>query len=63
MKNEIARLIAKRDNISFSEACAVVEDCANLIEDALERGNYQACEDILMEELSLEPDYLDSFFF
>ena len=63
MKNDIARLIAMRDNISFSEAYAEVKECANLMEDAIARGNYQECEDILREELGLEPDYMDGFLF
>jgi len=60
---ELADMIAKRDNISFEEAMAEVRDTAAEMEDAFFTGSLTQAEDILREDLGLEPDYLDIFIF
>ena len=60
---ELAQMIAKRDSISYTEGLAAVRDCATMMEDAFMNGNLNDVEDILREELGLEPDYLDLFIF
>lgn len=60
---ELADMIAKRDNISFEEAMAAVRDTAVEMEDAFFTGSLTQAEDILRTSLSLEPDYLDLFIF
>ena len=60
---ELARMIAKRDNISYEEGLAAVRDCAAEMEEAFMNGNLDEVEDILRQNLSLEPDYLDLFIF
>lgn len=60
---ELANMIAKRDNISYTEALAAVRDAAAMMEDAFINGNLTEAEDILHYELGLEPDYLDLFIF
>jgi hypothetical protein len=60
---ELADMIAKRDNISFEEAMAAVRDTAAEMEDAFFTGSLTQAEDILREDLGLEPDYLDLFIF
>lgn len=59
--NELAEMIAKRDSISFEEAMRAIKDTATMIEDAFMDGNLNACDDILREQLGLEPDYMLSF--
>jgi hypothetical protein len=56
--NGIIRIVARRDHLTIGEATEAVEDCINLIEDAVARGCYEEAEDILREELGLEPDFL-----
>jgi len=60
---ELAQMIAKRDNISYDEALAAVRDCAVEMEQAFYKGSLTEVEDILREDLGLEPDYLDLFIF
>ena len=60
---ELAAMIAQRDNISFEDALAIVRDCAADMEYAFYNGNLFEAEDILREDLGLEPDYLDLFIF
>lgn len=60
---ELAKMIAKRDGISYTEGLAAVRDCAAEMEEAFMNGNLDEVEDILKCSLSLEPDYLDLFIF
>ena len=58
---ELAQMIAKRDNISYNEALAAVRDTAAEMELAFMNGSLDEVEDILKYNLSLEPDYMDIF--
>lgn len=59
---ELARLIAKRDNISLNEAQIIVGETAEEINSAIARGDsYDEVMDILRDFLNLEPDYIDLF--
>ena len=60
---ELAKLIQKRDNISYKEALTAVRDCAVDMETAFFNGNLDLAELILKEDLGLEPDYMDLFIF
>jgi len=60
---ELAEMIAKRDEISYDEALAAVRDCAAEMELAFMNGALDEAEDILRVALQLEPDYLDLFIF
>lgn len=61
--DELAEMISERDKISYVEALAAVRDCAAEMEFAFMEGNLNKAEDILREDLGLEPDYLDIFIF
>ena len=56
---EIIKILMRRDGISEVEAENLIEECMEEMNDAIMRGNYQECEDILASYLGLEPDYLD----
>lgn len=58
---ELAEMIAQRDEISYEEALAAVRDCAADMEHAFYTGSINEAEDILREDLHIEPDYLDLF--
>ena len=60
---ELARMIARRDSISYEEALAVIRDTAADMEYAFYNGNLDLAETILREDLGLEPDYMDLFIF
>lgn len=60
---ELATMIANRDNISYDEAFETIRDCAADMEHAFYNGSLNEAEDILRGYLSLEPDYLDLFIF
>lgn len=60
---ELAQMIAKRDNISYNEAMIAVKDCAIDMEHAFYSGSLDEAENILRDYLGLEPDYLDLFIF
>ncbi len=57
---DLASMIARRDNISENEAMNLVEGCRNEIEDILAHdGTLFDAEDAVASWLGLEPDYLD----
>lgn len=60
---ELAEMIANRDSISYNEALACVRDTAADMEHAFYNGSLNEAEDILREDLGLEPDYMDLFIF
>lgn len=60
---ELATMLSKRDGISYEEELAAIRDAAINMEHAFYNGNLNEAEDILREELGLEPDYLDLFIF
>lgn len=57
---DMARMIAKRDDISFNEAMELIDNCAEEIDCA---ESLDEVEDTLAYWLGLEPDYLDLFIF
>lgn len=60
---ELAEMLSKRDGISFEEEMAAIRDTAAELETAFYDGNLNLAEDILREDLGLEPEYLDLFIF
>lgn len=60
---ELAQMISKRDNISYTEAMAAIRDTAADMEQAFYNGNLDLAEQILREDLGLELDYMDLFIF
>ena len=59
--DELAEMIARRDDISLEEAMAAIRDTAGDLENAFYNGNIDLAEIILAEDLGIEPDYLDLF--
>lgn len=60
---ELAKMISKRDNISYEDALAAIRDTAADMEYAFYNGNLDLAETLLREDLGLELDYLDLFIF
>lgn len=59
--NEIIRILMRRDGLTYEEAKEAYEDCRAEIMDALEGTNCMSLDEILQEELGLEPDYIFDF--
>ena len=60
---ELAEMIARRDSISVNEALIIIKDAVADMEYAFYNGNLDLAEQILAQDLGLEPDYLDLFIF
>ena len=60
---ELAVMLANRDGLTFEEEMRAIRDAAADMEHAFYNGNLNEAEDILREDLGLEPDYLDLFIF
>ena len=60
---ELAQMLAKRDNLSYEEEFAAIQLAAAEMETAFYNGDLSLAEDILRSDLSLEPDYLDLFIY
>ena len=62
MRREIVEILQRRDGISQLEAENLVEETQQEISDAIVAGaSLEAVEDILADNLGLEPDYLMCF--
>ena len=56
--NKIIKILMNRDDMTKEEATEVVMDTKKMVESAIRSGDYTAAEDIFMEELGLEIDYM-----
>lgn len=57
-RNRVVRILMHRDGLTEKEAVSRVKDTASEIYDAIEGTSCMDPEDIMMEELGLEPDYI-----
>ena len=55
---EIVEILMRRDGLNELEAWNIVEECVNVMQNAVMRGDYDECEDIMKDFLGLEPDFL-----
>ena len=59
MNMDLVKLIAKRDGISENEAYEICEQCRRDILHAIDKNcDIEEVEEILMDWLGVEPDYL-----
>ena len=58
---ELAQMLAKRDDMSFEDELIAINFAADEIETAFYNGDLGLAEDILRADLGLEPDYLGIF--
>ena len=61
--NPVVEILMKRDKMSRLEAENYVEEVREMLHEAAARGSYMECEDIMYDELGLEPDYLMDLLF
>ena len=55
---KVTRILMNRDGSDHAEAKGQVEECARRCEAAIEGGEF-ILDDIIQDELGLEPDYLE----
>ena len=60
-KNELATLLMRRDNLTREDANAMISDFQESVDDALDTNSYHDLDDLIQDELGLEPDYLMLF--
>lgn len=58
--NKMIKILVDRDDITREEAKERISETKAMVEDAIRSGDYTAAEDIFMEELGLEIDYMVS---
>jgi len=58
MTNRVVKILMDRDGVSKSEAIAMVNECRAELYDALNGTSCLDPEEVLAEELGLEPDYI-----
>lgn len=58
---ELAQMLAKRDDIDFEDELTAINFAADEMETAFYNGDLALAEYILRTELGLEPDFLDIF--
>jgi hypothetical protein len=62
MSARIKKILMKRDGISEQEAEELIAETADSIEAVvMEGGSLCEAEDIVMDDLGLEPDYMEDF--
>ena len=58
MAKKVIEVLMERDNLTREEALARVEDCRSELYDALDGTSCLDPEEVLMEELGLEMDFI-----
>lgn len=58
MNNNLVELLMRRDHLTREEATEMLFTCKEDLERAVSDGNYNDVDDIIMDDLGLEPDYL-----
>lgn len=58
---EIITLIMKRDEVTREEAKEMIRAAQEEIEPYVLSGDYDSIEEVLRDELQLEPDYIEYF--
>lgn len=60
--NQTIQALMNRDELTEEEATKRFNEVRAMIDEAICEGRLEEVEDILLDELSLEPDYLLDFF-
>lgn len=59
--DNIIDIISKRDDLTIEEAKDIVYEIKSMIDDAILYGNYTEVEQIMIDQLGLEMDYIYAF--
>ena len=58
---EIIKILMERDGVSYEEAKEMYENCKSELMDAIDGTSCLSPEEVLLEELGLEMDYIFCF--
>ena len=58
MSNRVIKILMNRDGITRDEAVSRINECQEMIEEAMVEGDFEGVDDIIASELGLEPDYV-----
>lgn len=59
MMNRVVEILMKRDGVTEEEAKSMGESCASELADAVYGTSLVEPDEVIMNELGLEPDYLE----
>ena len=59
MARPVVDVLMERDGLTKQEAKQQIDEVREMMEDAIECGDYTEVEDIMYSELGLEMDYID----
>lgn len=59
----IVNILMERDGLTKKEAIEQVQEVRVMVHEAIEAGEYDKVENIVMSELGLEMDYIDELVF
>lgn len=57
----IVDIIAERDDMTIDEAIEIVNETKEMIDEAIISGDYTEVEQIMLDQLGLEMDYIYAF--
>ena len=57
--NKIARVLMKRDGMTYEEADNLIDEAREALQNYLDEGDSFGAENVCEEFFGLEPDYLD----
>lgn len=56
--DEVIRILMHRDGIDRTEAKSMIQNFLSDAEDAINTGDCEVVEELLMDDLGLDPDYI-----
>jgi nucleoid DNA-binding protein len=59
----LLQTIMRRDNLTENEANEVINEVREIMQDAVDQGNFMEAEEIFMQELGLEADYIIDLYY
>ena len=61
--NKVLRILMERDGMTEKEACDLMSEVREMMDEAIAEGDYSEAESIFEEEFGLEPDYIFDILF
>lgn len=59
----LLQTIMRRDNLTENEANEVINEVREIMQDAIDQGNFMEAEEIFQSELGIEPDYIMDLYY
>jgi len=60
---EVIEIIMRRDNVSYEEAEELVNNTIDEMYEYIDQGDYMTAEQVFVDNLGLESDYIDRVLF